>query len=85
MCAHLPFEAGPLKNPALLARTVSLCCHSLTTIMHGLKRHMCINIGELNISSFCWKLPIAKVYFSPIFCLVRYIDYIEFIERYTNS
>ena len=34
-------------------------------------------IGGLNIGDFIQKSPIAKIYSSPIFCLIRYLVFIN--------
>ena len=43
----------------------------------GKKRNTCIIIGGLNVGNFIQKSPIAKVYSSPIFHLVRYVLFVN--------
>ena len=48
--------------------------------------YLCKNIiGGLNIGEFIQKSPIAKIYSSPIFCLIRYLLINpRMISRYHN-
>ena len=73
ICALSPFGAvaGPLtKNPASLARTVSLAfSYNNTSVNSAILKlsYYCIVFGGLHIGEFGYKSSITKVYSSPIF------------------
>ena len=69
--SHVPRKISPICS--LFLRATATVTDSRQYSYMRPKRHVHIIIGGLNIGDFCYKSPIAKVYSSPIFRLVRYI------------